>query len=94
MTLDPNHAANIAEIAPMFVEIFAEHGATAAQVAELPNAGWSMIVELVAFRFPNWTPRNGYLPSDATRASIVALLRFRERTANAPASDPFAGLPS
>ena len=104
MTIDPNHYANAHyanahDVADRLTNVFTDHGATAEQVADLPDAGWAMAVTLAAAwsaKHDNpadrWTPRDGYLPSVITRSAVLAVLRFRERAAHTGPVDPFVGL--
>lgn len=58
-------------------DVLRSHGATSAQVRELPEAGWSMVAELAGTK----------LPSPETQETVVSILLADERPA---ADDPFA----
>lgn len=71
-----------------YADVLKRHQATAADTAQLPEAGWEMIRTLCAAPY-NTRP----LASGETRAVVVALLEAREAAQLASQGcDPFAGL--
>jgi hypothetical protein len=72
-SIDANRTAKALRL----VDVLRSHQATAAEVAALPEETWATIAELAEVR----------LPSEATRAVVVAVLEAAERT-----PDPFDNL--
>lgn len=82
--ISTGEAANRAAVAIDLADALATmpHGTNPDVVAALPDSGWAKAAALAGCA-PN------YVPSDATRATVVGIVR---RRAERP-TDPFAGLP-
>lgn len=87
--IDATAVANTTRVALYLADALAEaHCDADSAEAALSDATWRLAVAVAKGEHPEWSPPAGYLPSSATRAATVTVLRQRETVA-----DPFAGFP-